>query len=132
MYGFEAISHHNGWAMAIAGALIVMSGLAVLSFIISQLQRVVKLIENRDQKKSGQITPEEDAVRETPKPAPLDTDELKTRYAPLAEELGDNSKLSQLYELAGAYDMPHIHLAIRSLRAAGVLVPEGDGVFKWK
>ena len=46
MYGIEAINAHNGWAMAIAGALIVMSGLSVLSFIISQLHRVLDLMDN--------------------------------------------------------------------------------------
>ncbi len=132
MYGFEAISHHNGWAMAIAGALIVMAGLSVLSFIISQLHRVVELIEGRGKKKLGRIPPEVDTAREAPQAAPLDADELKTRYAPLAEELGGTFKLTHLYEIAGAHDMPHIHLSIRSLRAAGVLVPEADGVFKWQ
>ena len=132
MYGFEAISHHNGWAMAIAGALIVMSGLAVLSFIISQLHRVVELIEGRGKKKPGQITLEDDTAQEFRQAAPLDADDLKTRYAPLAEKLGGSFELSQLYQVAGEHDMPHIHLTIRSLREAGVLVPEGDGVFRWK
>lgn len=132
MYGFEAISHYNGWSMAIAGALIVMSGLAVLSFIISQLHRVVELIEGRGKKKPAQISLAVDMVQEAPQAAPLDAEALKKRYTPLTEVLGGTFKLSQLYEIAAANDMPHIHLSIRSLREAGVLVPEGDGVFKWK
>ena len=53
MYGIQAINAHNGWAMALAGALIVMSGLSVLSFIISQLHKVLALLENR--KKTNDI-----------------------------------------------------------------------------
>jgi hypothetical protein len=41
LYGIEAIEAANGWAMAIAGALIVMAGLAILSLVISQLHKLV-------------------------------------------------------------------------------------------
>ncbi|MBW1726140.1 MAG: OadG family protein [Deltaproteobacteria bacterium] len=39
MYGLQAIAAYNGWAMALAGALIVFSGLVILSFVISQLHK---------------------------------------------------------------------------------------------
>ena len=53
MYGIQAINAHNGWSMAIAGALIVMSGLSILSLIISQLHKGLALMENRH--KAGDI-----------------------------------------------------------------------------
>ena len=53
MYGLDAISATNGWSMAIAGALIVMSGLSVLSFVISQLHKIAALLEKGFDKKMG-------------------------------------------------------------------------------
>ncbi|UCH23428.1 MAG: OadG family protein [Deltaproteobacteria bacterium] len=50
MYGFENIATHNGWAMAAAGAVIVLCGLAVLSFVISQLHKLLNFLENRKRK----------------------------------------------------------------------------------
>ena len=41
MYGLEAINDANGWAMAYTGAIIVFSGLVVLSFVVSQLNRIL-------------------------------------------------------------------------------------------
>jgi len=41
LYGLQAIAAHNGWAMALAGALIVFSGLVILSFVISQLHKIL-------------------------------------------------------------------------------------------
>ncbi|MEJ2270181.1 MAG: hypothetical protein P8Y04_10475, partial [Desulfobulbaceae bacterium] len=45
MIGLQAISANNGWSMAFVGALIVMCGLASLSFIISQLHKIIGLFE---------------------------------------------------------------------------------------
>ena len=47
MLGLEAISAHNGWAMAITGTIIVMCGLSALAFIISQLHKIIALFEKR-------------------------------------------------------------------------------------
>lgn len=41
MFGLKAISAHNGWAMAVVGAAIVFSGLAVLAFVISQIHKLL-------------------------------------------------------------------------------------------
>ena len=46
MYGLDAISAHNGWAMAVVGATIIFSGLIVLSLAISQLTNLLKLWDN--------------------------------------------------------------------------------------
>ncbi|MEJ2331750.1 MAG: OadG family protein [Desulfobulbaceae bacterium] len=47
MIGLQAISANNGWSMAFVGALIVMCGLASLSFIISQLHKIIGLFEKK-------------------------------------------------------------------------------------
>ena len=132
MYGIEAINHYNGWAMAIAGALIVLTGLSVLSFIISQLHKVVEVIEKRGVKKQVPAPPKPapaDIVEERPA---LDIDALQADIRPLADALGGSFELHQLYAVAEEQGFPHVHLTIRSLREAGVLLPQGDGIFKWK
>lgn len=134
MYGLEAIAANNGWAMAVAGALIVMTGLAILSFVISQLPKVAALLEKGFEKRTDKRPP-----RKTKKPlsaAPQKTDfdlhEAKKQLKPLAAELGETFDLKNLYELANNNDLPHVHLTIKSLREAGVIVPVGDGPFRWQ
>jgi hypothetical protein len=134
LYGFDAIAAHNGWAMALAGALIVLSGLAVLSFVISQLHKVVALLEKREEKPSEKPV----AGKKPPKPATapkkplLDADAFKDKYQSLTEELDEPFELSRLYALAVAGNLPHVHLTIRTLRETGILVSVGDGKFKWQ
>ena len=45
MYGIEAISAANGWAMACVGALIVFLGLSMLSFAIAQIHKLMPFFE---------------------------------------------------------------------------------------
>jgi hypothetical protein len=131
VYGIEAINHHNGWAMAFAGALIVLFGLAVLSFVISQLHKIVALIENWGKKKPQVTEPQKETSAAQP-PCFLDISEAKERYRPLADACGVTFELARLYEIAIDSGLPHVHLTIRSLRESGILVPVGDGVFKWQ
>jgi biotin carboxyl carrier protein len=130
--GLAAISAHNGWAIAIAGACIVMVGLAVLSFIISQLPRIVTFFEK------GKATDTAPDSKETagekpkiPEVSLTDMDQTAAAYEPLIEQLGQPFSLKTLYELSGEKGYPHVHLTVKSLREAGKLVPQGDGMFLW-
>jgi hypothetical protein len=133
VYGIEAINAHNGWAMAIAGALIVMSGLSVLSFIISQLHKVLALTDNR---KKNKDTDQPSA----PKPIPAatadhDLSHLEgslTCYCDETAGLGTAFTLQELFTVFQACDFPHPHLTIRSLKEEGFLVPADQGRFSWK
>ena len=134
MYGLDAISAANGWAMAVAGALIVMCGLSVLSFVISQLHKIAAVLEKGIDKKSveavssrtEQITP---ALVKSPA---FNIAAARQSLAPLANELGEEFELKLLYEMAAANDLPHIHLSIRSLRESGVIVPSAEGHYRWQ
>jgi hypothetical protein len=138
LFGFEAITAHNGWAMALAGALIVMFGLAVLSFIISQLHRIVDLLEYRKRNheqtqngaQTGQVGDSQKFV--VPQRPAEDIMETATLYKKLVEQLGPSFQLSDLYAVSNKHGLPHPHLTIKSLREAGILVPQEDGVFSWK
>ena len=135
MPGLDAITAQNGWAMALTGACIVMTGLAVLAFIISQLHRIVSLFEKKH-------VPVETPAPETSDPAsePISgpeniLDDLATAaklYMPLTAGLGDTFKLSSLYQIFEKEKLPHPHITIRALRDAGYLASAGEGSFFWK
>ena len=135
MYGLEAINAHNGWAMAITGAIIVMSGLTVLSIIISQLHRIIGLLENRKTKNDlAQTAEEQTPVMET-QPALTELSDLGNnvnRFQLLTTDAGETFDLTTLHQIFIQNDDPHPHLTIRSLREQGYLVSAGEGRFTWK
>lgn len=135
MLGIDAITANNGWAMALTGASIVMCGLALLSFVISQLHKIIALTEGKEKKNS---TPE-------PEPAPravdlsaaeidlLDDLPAAARfYSSLTGDLGEVFPLPALYRICQKENLPHPHITIMALRGAGHLVPAGEGNFSWK
>jgi hypothetical protein len=129
LFGFEAISHHNGWAIAATGACIVFSGLATLSLIISQLHKLVALLD-RPPKVVVEVIEEEPQGPPLPE-CPTDLDLTISRYLPLIEELEPEFDLADLYVLAKKYHLPHPHLSIRCLLDSGKLQPLGDGIFRY-
>ena len=137
MYGLHAIAVHNGWAMALAGALIVFSGLVVLSFVISQLHKILTFFEkkpvhiDRDPATSD-VEPQEDKPwLSLPKQFPADIKEVARLYKPLVEEIGETFYLSQLYEMSKKNDFPHPHITLTAFRESKILVSDGNGVFTW-
>lgn len=134
MYGLEAISANNGWAMAIIGPLIVMSGLIVLSIIISQLHKLVAIFD----KKAKQTTepPTKSKVKskdEISVPNILPNDILETAkiYQMLIDKLEQPFELSDLYQVAVQNNFPHPILTVSRLRDAEILISEGEGLFIW-
>ena len=135
MYGIEAINAHNGWAMALAGALIVMSGLAVLSFIISKLHTILEFMQRKtqgDPAESGSVP----AASKTAAPvADHDLSNLEPSvscYCAESAKLGQTFNLQDLFSVFNACDYPHPHLTIRSLKEQGYLVPAGEDRYSWK
>lgn len=138
MYGLHAISTHNGWAMAVAGALIVFSGLVVLSTAISQIHRILLFFENKyagfrnNNKIPENDEPEEQPESAFPKEFPTELDEIACLYQPLIKEIGETFYLSDLYKIAKENNFPHPHITLTTFRDAKILIPYGDGVFSWK
>ena len=104
MYGFEAISHHNGWVAAATGACIVFAGLAMLAFLISQLHKLLNLLD-RPPKVTVTVAPPEPPAAARPED-PLDLERTVERYLPLIEELDAEFVLADLYVLARKYHLP--------------------------
>lgn len=131
MSGFEAITHHNGWAMATVGASIVLSGLATLALIISQLHKLVELFEKKSVAPTVEASEEESkSGNSSVETCPANIDTTLELYRPLINELDEQFQLADLYALADKYHLPHPHLSIRCLRDAGKLQSLGDGVFR--
>jgi len=138
LYGLKAISAYNGWAMALAGALIVFSGLVVLSTAISQLHKILLFLEKKYAgfRNNNQIQ-ENDESEEQPESAlptifPTKLDEIACLYQSLVEEIGETFYLSDLYKIAKGNHFPHPHITFTAFRDAKILIPYGDGVFSWK
>ena len=126
MFSFELITANNGWAMALAGALIVMTGLSVLSFIISQLHRLVDLIEKKE------TTPKATEPDRIPEIFPDSLEDVAALYEPLVKQLPESFGIEALFALTQENNYPHPHLTIRSFREAGILIAQGEGLFAWK
>jgi hypothetical protein len=118
--------------MAGAGACIVLSGLAVLSFLISMIPRLTGYFEEKAQ------PPVETAIEESPPdlivPEKLPDDiQAATRiYATLTADLGDAFTLIDLHRKSKTLGLPHPHLSINRFRAAGTLVSAGKECFSWQ
>ncbi len=123
--------------MALAGALIVFSGLVILSFIISQLHKVLTFFEKKpvymepDPEMPDVESREDKPWLSLPKQFPANIKEVARLYKPLVEELGETFYLSQLYEMSKKNDFPHPHITLTAFRESKILIPDGDGVFTW-
>jgi hypothetical protein len=137
LLGFENITNNNGWAMAAVGASIVFTGLVVLSFVISQIHKILALWEEREKylarfkkwlpaRAAEKIHAPDYAHRQFPS-----ADELAGEYEPLVDQLKEPFTLSQLFEVARQNDLPHPHMSIQRLQEAGILAAQGDGTFSW-
>lgn len=123
--------------MAAVGATTVFLGLVVLSFVISQIYKILEFWENRGKTRNGDQ--KKARKKDTPKDkAPARQDlrlptaaELCSIYRPLVEQLKEPFYLVQLFEKTKIMNLPHPHLSIRCLQEADILVAQGDGTFTW-
>ena len=123
--------------MAFVGATIVFLGLVVLSFVISQIHKILELWEKRGETKVP--TKAEPAQPEVPKikspvykiPQLPTVNDLISIYRPLVEQLNEPFELPQLFEISNKMNLAHPHLSIKQLWDADVLIAQGDGTFIW-
>ena len=132
MYGLAAIQQANGWAMAGAGACIVLVGLAVLSFLISMIPRLTGVFEKKAHPpvEKSEISTKPKMI--VPDKLPEDLDAASTIYIALTEDLGEDFNLIELHQKSKEIGLPHPHLSINRFREAGILVSVGNGRFSWQ
>jgi len=135
MTGFEAISANDGWAIALLGVSIVFSGLVSLSLIISQLPKVLQLLE-----KSKEIFQKEkfvisDNYSEQPGcnkiQDDLDINEVIRNFKMLTSWIGEPFPLPKLLTTAQQRGLVRPHSTINTLLKSGYIIPDGKGYFNW-
>ena len=137
MYGFDNITANNGWAMAVIGASIVFAGLVILSFVISQIHKVLELWDRRgtskERPKEAVTASATQKIQGTAYKAPHlpSVNDLISIYRPLVQQLKEPFELPQLFEISNKMDLAHPHLSIKQLWDADVLIAQGDGTFIW-
>ena len=132
MYGLAAIQQANGWAMAGAGASIVLVGLAVLSFLVSMIPRLTGLFEEKAPPPVENVETATKPKVIVPEKLPEDLGAASTIYISFTEDLGETFNLIDLHRKSKEIGLPHPHLSINRFREAGVLVAVGDGRFSWQ
>lgn len=138
MYGFAAISANNGWSIAVVGATIVFTGLVFLSLAISQLHRILDLLENRElhYRKIKTRLATKGRVKKAfqydmGEPEEYNLKELVVQYDMLTRVLGDSFSLPKLLEMAEKRGLAHPHASLNALIQAGVVEPDGSGGYHW-
>lgn len=124
MYGLEAISTHNGWAMAVAGVIIVFCGLVVLSSTIAQLHKVLRLLNGGATGTEG--APATDPIMHQ------NLAESARQFRLISDRTGESFPLPKLIGLAELSGLPRPHSTINDMLKAGFIVPDGKGYFFWK
>lgn len=133
MYGLAAIQQANGWAMAGAGAGIVLLGLAVLAFLISMIPRLSGLFEPKPApSKDASTVVDAPPQRIVPEKLPTDVHAASTIYIALTADLGEAFTLVDLHRKCKAINLPHPHLSINRFRDEGILVSAGEDLFSWQ
>lgn len=137
MYGFQAITANNGWAIAFVGLTIVFSGLVILAMSISRLHLILQAWDNRadliDFIKEMKLfrgksipVPVPDEIHEYNLQASMEQCEL------LVDSIGRRSfKLPRLLELAEQRGVDRPHATIHNLLKQNIITPDGDGFYSW-
>ena len=137
MFGIKAISAQNGWQYALLGVCIVFSGLILLSFVLSQLHKLLSLWENRSS--IGQQLKErlkkETFFEEPEATKPEESSDLMEsmlHYQMLVERIGDPFALPRLLRLAEKSGLHRPHATINELLRTGIILPDKNGYYTWK
>jgi len=137
--GLDNILINHGFSQALLGISIVMIGLIILAVAISQIHKLVELWENRSPKTPpesktpslGTATTVDNITLNIPLQCPADISQTAALYKPLVDQMGTPFELKELYQRAMLFDLPHPHITLKCLREAGILSPQGDGMFRW-
>jgi len=129
--GLEAISSHNGWAIAAVGISIVFTGLTMLSIIISQLHKVLKFWDERGTR--YQQMKEQWQKKEDIDECVLiqDVEESARHFKLLTERIGEPFSLPKLLELSEKCGILHPHSTVNNLILKKHIAPDGKGYYLW-
>ena len=135
MYGLEAINANNGWAISVVGVTIVFTGLVTLSFVISQLHKVLALWEDPSKfktlfKKKQRETFQQEETEGLPVLTQSQKEVVK-QFALLVRTMTDHFSLPRLLYLAQISDLKDPYSNLNHLLKRKIIVPDGSGFFTW-
>ncbi len=135
LYGLEAISAHNGWAISVVGVTIVFTGLVSLSVLIAQLHKLVALYDNPGRIKKLFDSKSKSAGKAgTPKKHLVLTEAQKQicrQYNLLVQTMDDVISLPKLLRMAELSGLKEPHANINFLVKSGILCADEQGYFRW-
>jgi hypothetical protein len=136
LLGLKAVTANNGWQYALVGISIVFSGLVILSFVISQLHKVLTLWDNRasilQAMKDKRQAPPPTSGAEAPYVEPPSLAEAKRQYKMLVDRMGEPFALPKLLRLAEKSGLHRPHATLNDLLQADVIRPDKTGYYTWK
>ena len=135
MKGLEAIAFFNGWRIAGIGVFIVFTALVTLSFVISQLHKLLIVWENKDEyiKNAMQLFAKKEKVSVRPKMRVSQSfNESARQFNLLIKSLRDPFfSLPRLIMLAKKVDISRPHATVNDLIQAKLIVPDDKGYYYW-
>ncbi|MBW1615518.1 MAG: OadG family protein [Deltaproteobacteria bacterium] len=134
MYGLNAISAYNGWAISALGISIVFTGLIFLSCVVEQLHKILKIWDDRKlyiQKLRGiKKTYVKEAVDEVE--TPIDMEEAERNARLLTNVIGGEPfSLPKLIYIAKKRGLKSPYSTIDKLLKAKAISADGNGYFIW-
>ncbi len=139
MYGLEAINASNGWAISVVGVTIVFSGLVMLSFVISQLHKVLGFWEDPSKIKAlFKAKPDKELPEELLNKQSVhgilfteSQKEVAKQFALLKRTMKDHFSLPRLLHLAQISGLKDPCSNLNNLLKTRIIVPDGAGFFIW-
>ncbi len=134
MKGFEAIAFYHGWSISAAGIFIVFTALCTLSFIISQLHKVLTIWENREEfikKAKKRFSPPKKKTLHPKIMASASFSESARQFHVLIQSMKDPFSLPKLIMLAKKVGIGNPHSTVNDLLEAELIVPDGKGFYCW-
>lgn len=154
MYGLQAINEANGWAISIAGAGIVFTGLVVLATLIANLERALNLWDRKQDlfefvkktiRKPKPLEPEPEPLVQPRKIAPPsrfevielspEKQEIASYFEMIVRRIGEPFSLVRLLEHAERLGVPRPHSNLAIFLTLGLVEEdkgECPGFYRWK
>jgi len=132
--GLEAIAANNGWNMARIGIFIVFTALVTLSLIISQLHKVLTLLEKRNEFIEKLTGPFKKNKKDSGAPEARQADDLNEiarQFDLLIKSKGEPFSLPKLIDLAGRIGIGSPYSTVNRLILAKLIVPDAKGFYRW-
>ncbi len=131
----EAITKHNGWAMAFMGICIVFTGLVLLSITLSQLHKILDLWDKRSDFFDNYKEKKKLKAEQIEAYSKLTVDGMLENNAKqfniLAQTMNEPFALPGLLDLALKRGLYKPHSAINQMLEIKLIIPDGEGYYFW-